>query len=96
EACMASLIIKIKQFTSKEKNLIILYLVAWLLIGLKVAFIDSYDNYLCFKFSHTHLLKNLDLYLMYPQEYHTEYNYSPFFSFFMGLFAYLPNWLGIL
>lgn len=93
---MSSLITNIKQFASKEKNLILLYLVAWLLIGLKVAFIDSYDNYLCFKFSHTHLLKNLDLYLMYPKEYHTEYNYSPFFSFFMGLFAYLPDWLGIL
>jgi len=93
---MASFTTHIKNFIAKEKNLVILYIVAWLLIGLKVAFLDSYDNYLCFKFSHFHLLKNQDLYLMYPQEYHTEYNYSPFFSFFMGLFAYFPNWLGIL
>jgi hypothetical protein len=93
---MASLLNNIKQLAAKQKNLIVLYLVAWVLIALKVAFLDSYDNYLCFKFSHTHLLHNLDLYLMYPQEYHTEYNYSPFFSFFMGLFAYLPDWLGIL
>jgi hypothetical protein len=93
---MASFANHIKNFVAKEKNLVLLYVVAWLLVGLKVAFLDSYDNYLCFKFSHFHLLKNQDLYLMYPHEYHTEYNYSPFFSFFMGLFAYFPNWFGIL
>lgn len=85
-----------KPFFNKEQVLIRVYLIACLLISLKIAFLESYDNYDCFVASFEHLKKQYDLYLMYPSEYHTEYNYSPLFAFGMGLFYYLPDWLGIL
>lgn len=85
-----------KPFFNNEKVIITIYIIACVLISLKVAFIDSYDNYDCFVASFEHLKKQYDLYLMYPSEYHTEYNYSPLFAFGMGLFYYLPDWLGIL
>jgi hypothetical protein len=91
----------IKEFTRKpffhsEKNLIRIYLVVCVLISLKIAFLESYDNYDSFVAAFEHLKKQYDLYLMYPSEYHTEYNYSPSFAIFMGLFYYFPDWIGIL
>ncbi len=85
-----------KPFFNNERTIIIIYLIACVLISLKIAFLESYDNYDCFVASFEHLKKQYDLYLMYPLEYHTEYNYSPLFAFGMGLFYYLPDWLGIL
>ncbi len=73
-----------------------LYIFICILISCKVAFLESCDNYDCFKASWFHLIQNLDLYQPYPLEYHTEYNYSPLFALMMGAFAYLPNWLGII
>lgn len=83
-------------FFSNKKVIIVIYLIAAILISLKIAFLETWDNYECFQAAHFHLLKNLDLYLMYPLEYHSSYNYSPFFAFLMGAYAYLPDWLGIL
>ncbi len=85
-----------KPFFNSEKNLIRIYLIACVLISLKIAFLESYDNYDSFVAAFEHLKKQYDLYLMYPSEYHTEYNYSPSFAFFMGLFYYFPDWIGIL
>jgi len=85
-----------KPFFNNEKIVVRVYLIACILISLKIAFLESYDNYDSFVAAFAHLKKNFDLYLMYPSEYHTGYNYSPFFALFMGLFYYLPDWLGIL
>lgn len=85
-----------KPFFDKERNIIIIYLVAAILISLKIVFLETCDNYDCFKASHFHLINNLDLYLKYPKENYTEYNYSPFFALLMGIFAYLPNGIAIL
>ena len=85
-----------KPFFNNEKIVVNVYLVACMLISLKIAFLESYDNYDSFVAAFAHLKKNFDLYIMYPSEYHTEYNYSPFFAHFMGLFHYLPDWIGIL
>ncbi len=85
-----------KPFFNNERTIIVIYLIACVLISFKIAFLESYDNYDCFVASFEHLKKQYDLYLMYPSEYHTEYNYSPLFAFGMGLFYYLPDWLGIL
>ncbi len=85
-----------KPFFNSEKNLIRIYLIVCVLISLKIAFLESYDNYDSFVAAFEHLKKQYDLYLMYPSEYHTEYNYSPSFAFFMGLFYYFPDWIGIL
>lgn len=56
----------------------------------------SYNNYLIFKNSFFHLLANQNLYVLYLNEQFDLYKYSPTFALFMGLFAYLPNWLGLL
>ncbi|TAF53820.1 MAG: DUF2029 domain-containing protein, partial [Sphingobacteriia bacterium] len=72
------------------------YVAACVLVSLKIMFLETCDNYDCFQASHFHLVKQWDLYLMFPAEHHTEYNYSPFFAWLMGAFAYLPNKLGIL
>lgn len=85
-----------KPFFNNERIVIRVYLIACALISFKIAFLESYDNYDCFVAAFEHLKKHYDLYLMYPSEYHTEYNYSPFFALAMGLFYYLPDWLGIL
>lgn len=85
-----------RPFFSNKKVIAAVYLTAAVLISLKISFLETWDNYDCFKASYFHLIKGLDLYLPYPLEYHTSYNYSPFFAFLMGAFAHLPDWLGIL
>ena len=56
----------------------------------------KYNNYVIFKQSYFHLIENKDLYQLYPQEHWDLYKYSPTFSLFMGLLAYLPDFLGLL
>ena len=55
-----------------------------------------YNNYLIFKYSFPHLLNNLNLYALYISEYGDLFKYSPTFAFAMGLFYYLPDWLGLI
>ena len=55
-----------------------------------------YNNYLIFKYSFKHLLANTNLYIFYPDEYGDLFKYSPTFAMFMGLFYYLPDWLGLI
>lgn len=85
-----------KPIFSSKKTLCSVYAIACILISCKVAFLEKCDNYDCFSASHFHLIHYLDLYKNYPLEYHTEYNYSPLFAMLMGIFAYFPNWLGII
>lgn len=56
----------------------------------------EYNNYQIFADSFFHLKENKNLYLAYPQEYYDLYKYSPTFALFMGLFAYLPDLLGLI
>jgi hypothetical protein len=55
----------------------------------------QYNNYLIFVNSFKHLIENINLYEFYPDEYGDQYKYSPTYAFFMGLFYYLPDWLGL-
>lgn len=55
----------------------------------------QYNNYLIFKYSFIHLVQGLNLYDYYPEHYGDLFKYSPSFAFFMGLFYYLPDWLGL-
>ncbi len=73
-----------------------LFLVVSVLITIREVFFsnDPVDSFKTFVFAHHHLLANKDLYAKYPLEYHTLYNYSPFFALLMGFFAYFPIWLG--
>ncbi len=54
-----------------------------------------YNNYVIFKQSYFHLITHQDIYQLYPDEHWDLYKYSPSFSLFFGLFAYLPDVLGI-
>lgn len=56
----------------------------------------SYNNYLIFAKPFFNLLAGNNLYLEYPEQYQDTYKYSPTFALFMGVFAVLPNWLGLL
>lgn len=55
-----------------------------------------YNNYLIFKYSFPHLIQNLNLYDAYPTEYGDLYKYSPSFALAMGLFFWMPDWLGVI
>ena len=56
----------------------------------------QYNNYLIFKFSFVHLIDGLDLYAIHPLDHGDYFKYSPSFAMFMGLFYYLPDWLGLI
>ena len=55
-----------------------------------------YNNYLIFKNSFFHLLEGLNLYTAYPSEVWDLYKYSPAFSLFMGIMAWMPDWAGLI
>lgn len=55
-----------------------------------------YNNYVIFKQSFFHLIHSQDLYPEYPAEHYDVYKYSPTFSLFMGLFAWLPDLPGLI
>jgi hypothetical protein len=56
----------------------------------------NYNNFIIFKNSFFHLIQGKDLYISYPNEQWDLYKYSPSFSLFFGLFAYLPDFIGLL
>jgi hypothetical protein len=64
--------------------------------GLGEKVYHSYNNYILFKNSFFHLIQGKDLYLSYPDEQWDLYKYSPTFSLFFGLLAYLPDFAGLL
>lgn len=55
----------------------------------------SYNNYVIFKQSYFHLIEGKDLYILYADEQSDLFKYPPVFALFFGIFAYLPNWLGL-
>lgn len=55
-----------------------------------------YNNYIIFKQSFFHLLNHQDLYQLFPGEQWDLYKYSPTFALFFGVFAALPDWLGLI
>ncbi len=60
------------------------------------AVFTHYNNYLIFKNSFFHLSEGLNLYQAYPNEVWDLYKYAPVFSLFMGLFAWMPDWAGLI
>ncbi len=55
-----------------------------------------YNNYVIFKNSFYHLIEQKNLYKLYPEEHWDYYKYSPTFSLFMGIFAFLPDLPGLI
>lgn len=85
-----------KPFFNDSRVISKIYIAVAILISLKIYFLETWDNYDCFSASFGHLIRNLDLYLAYPLEYHTLYNYSPSFAVLMGVYDYFPDSIGIL
>lgn len=54
-----------------------------------------YNNYIIFKQSFYHLIHGQNLYLEYPADQYDLFKYSPAFAFFFGIFAWMPDWLGL-
>lgn len=95
-----------KLFTQPNTFLVLFFFLAVLasvqsvLLGLKTFQPDGplythYNNYVIFKQSFFHLIQQKDLFILYPAEHWDLYKYSPTFSLFFGLFAYLPDIVGL-
>lgn len=54
-----------------------------------------YNNYLIFKHSFFHLLDGSNLYGSFPEVVTDKFKYSPTFALFFGVFAYLPDFIGL-
>jgi len=57
--------------------------------------VTQYNNYIIFKNSFIHLLSHINLYSSYNYEQYDLFKYTPSFALFFGLFAVLPNALGL-
>ena len=57
---------------------------------------SQYNNYEIFQDAYFHLIEYKDLYKEYPLENYDLYKYSPTFALFMGLFAFMPDLLGLI
>ncbi len=56
---------------------------------------NAYNNYIIFKQSWDHLVSHKDIYAHYMTEQWDLYKYSPTFSFLFGVFAILPDSIGL-
>src|SRR5579872_2461631 len=56
----------------------------------------NYNNFIIFRNSFFHLIQGRGLYNNYPDEQLDLYKYSPTFSLFFGLLAWLPDFIGLL
>lgn len=57
--------------------------------------VTQYNNYIIFKNSFFHLIGHLNLYSTYSYEQYDLFKYTPSFALIFGLFAVLPNALGL-
>lgn len=73
-----------------------LYIFLTAIVTLQHYLKGTYNNYLIFTKPFFNLLAGKNLYLKYPEYYFDTYLYSPVFALFMGIFAVLPIWLGLL
>lgn len=55
-----------------------------------------FNNFEIFRSAHDHLLNHQDLYREYPEEHWDLFKYSPAFALAFGVFAWLPDFTGIL
>lgn len=98
---------QLKKLFTQPNTLLVLFLflailasIQSVLLGLKTFQPDGplythYNNYVIFKQSFFHLIQQKDLFILYPAEHWDLYKYSPTFSLFFGLFAYLPDVVGL-
>ncbi|WP_167852206.1 glycosyltransferase family 87 protein [Hymenobacter elongatus] len=87
---------RVSQFLLQPRFVVALYAVLTVLVSFQHYFKGSINNYLIFVKPFFNLVAGNNLYLEYPEYYYDTYKYSPVFALFMGVFAWMPNWLGLL
>jgi hypothetical protein len=97
----------VNKFLVNTKGLLFLFLSISVFAALQSYFADlktfednprlytCYNNYVIFKQSFSHLIEGKDLYVLYLEEQWDLFKYSPAFALLFGLFAYLPDPLGL-
>ena len=80
-----TIIISIQNYSLTEKK-----------VGDSETLYTEFNNYKIFKHSFFHLLENQNLYDYHEEEHFDLYKYSPTFALFMGVFAYLPDIIGLI
>jgi hypothetical protein len=97
----------VNKFLVNTKGLLFLFLSISVFAALQSYFADlktfednprlytCYNNYVIFKQSFSHLIEGKDLYILYLEEQWDLFKYSPAFALLFGLFAYLPDPLGL-
>ena len=91
-----------KNFWKDERLLWAVYALAAIIVSVQKltqgpndAGYTSYENYVIFRNSFTHLLAGQNPYAAFPAEQWDLFKYSPSFALFMAPFSVLPDWLGL-
>lgn len=83
-----------KPFFVNKKYIIILWVLAAIVSGIKEYLTNSYNNYLIFKNVFFHLIAKENLYIEYPTLYFDHNHYGVLFGLIIAPFALLPDFLG--
>jgi hypothetical protein len=97
---------RIRQFILSPYTIMIAYLVIATVAGIQAISVGTsvssrgylytdYNNYVIFRQSFFHLLEGKNLYIKYLPEHWDLYKYSPTFALLFGVFAYLPDLVGL-
>ena len=84
-----------KQFLLKKQVVLFVWICLSFITAGKQIFINSYNNYLIFKYTFVHALSHANLYLPAP-EYFDVNHYGPFFALLIAPFAMMPDWMGMI
>ena len=79
---------------SNFKIISILFILVAIIAATKQYWIQSYNNYLIFKYVFFHTIAQSSLYESYPNFYHDHNHYGPLFSIVIAPFALLPDFVG--
>lgn len=86
---------RIGAFFSQRK----VYTYVWMVVSIASALLrmkdNAHNNFLIFRSSFPHLLEQLNLYALYPQEYYDIYLYGPIFGLLVAPFSVLPVPIGL-
>lgn len=86
---------KFLQFLMNQKIILCIFILIGIIFAIQGLITYRYNNYLIFKYTWPHFIKQLPLYIQYPNEYFDSSHYGPVFSLLMAPFYVLPDWLGL-
>lgn len=82
------------KFASNYRLVSMLFLLVAIIAAVKQYLIQSYNNYLIFKYVFFHTVEQQSLYAFYPDNYQDQNHYGPIFSILIAPFAMLPDLVG--